>query len=101
VRSSFYLRLSADDFSRATARSQPDGTILICDPDSDERESILPDIGIITLEDAETGDQIEINAADRQVRDSLPSSQSAANGNLCGYCGKTGLIGIDCHYGDD
>src|SRR5882672_4259899 len=34
----------------------------------DERERILPNIGIITLEDAETGDQIEINTADRTTR---------------------------------
>src|SRR5437763_6873052 len=27
----------------------------------DERESVLPNIGIVTLEDAETGEQIEIN----------------------------------------
>src|SRR5436309_3008310 len=30
----------------------------------DERERLFPNIGIITLEDAETGDQIEINTAD-------------------------------------
>jgi hypothetical protein len=29
---------------------------------------VLPNIGIITLEDAETGDQIEINTADRRTR---------------------------------
>ena len=29
---------------------------------------VLPNIGIITLEDAETGDQIEINTADRTTR---------------------------------
>jgi uncharacterized protein (DUF58 family) len=34
----------------------------------DERERALPNIGIITLEDAETGDQIEINTADRTTR---------------------------------
>jgi uncharacterized protein (DUF58 family) len=34
----------------------------------DEREKFLPDIGIITLEDAETGEQIEINTGDRAVR---------------------------------
>src|SRR6266536_1341179 len=34
----------------------------------DEREKALPNIGIITLEDAETGDQIEINTADRTTR---------------------------------
>ena len=34
----------------------------------DERERALPNIGIITLEDAETGEQIEINTADRAAR---------------------------------
>src|ERR1700704_3341813 len=34
----------------------------------DEREKVLPNIGIITLEDAETGEQIEINTADRSTR---------------------------------
>jgi uncharacterized protein (DUF58 family) len=34
----------------------------------DERETVLPNIGIITLEDAETGEQIEINTADRTAR---------------------------------
>jgi uncharacterized protein (DUF58 family) len=34
----------------------------------DERELVLPNVGIITLEDAETGEQIEINTADRGTR---------------------------------
>jgi uncharacterized protein (DUF58 family) len=34
----------------------------------DEREKVFPNIGIITLEDAETGDQIEINTAARATR---------------------------------
>jgi uncharacterized protein (DUF58 family) len=34
----------------------------------DERERTLPNVGIITLEDAETGEQIEINTADRATR---------------------------------
>lgn len=34
----------------------------------DEREKVLPNVGIITLEDAETGEQIEINTADRNIR---------------------------------
>ena len=34
----------------------------------DERETVLPNVGIITLEDAETGEQIEINTADRNAR---------------------------------
>jgi uncharacterized protein (DUF58 family) len=34
----------------------------------DERETLLPNVGIITLEDAETGEQIEVNTADRTTR---------------------------------
>jgi uncharacterized protein (DUF58 family) len=34
----------------------------------DEREEVLPNIGIITLEDAETGEQIEINTGERAAR---------------------------------
>jgi len=34
----------------------------------DEREENLPNIGIITLEDAETGEQIEINTGDKTTR---------------------------------
>jgi uncharacterized protein (DUF58 family) len=34
----------------------------------DERETVLPNVGMITLEDAETGEQIEINTADRSTR---------------------------------
>jgi uncharacterized protein (DUF58 family) len=34
----------------------------------DEREMVLPNVGMITLEDAETGEQIEINTADRTTR---------------------------------
>lgn len=34
----------------------------------DEREKILPSIGIITLEDAETGEQIEVSTMDRATR---------------------------------
>ena len=34
----------------------------------DEREENLPNVGIITLEDAETGEQIEINTAERSTR---------------------------------
>jgi uncharacterized protein (DUF58 family) len=39
----------------------------------DEREEVLPNVGIITLEDAETGEQIEINTADRTTRSRFSS----------------------------
>jgi uncharacterized protein (DUF58 family) len=41
---------------------------LIAMPIVDPCEEILPDVGLLTLEDAETGEQIEINTSDRSVR---------------------------------
>jgi len=37
---------------------------------NDPRELELPDIGYITIEDAETGEQVELNTSKRSVRDS-------------------------------
>ena len=88
----------AEDFSRelaVTARRHD----LIAIRIQDERESIFPPIGIITLEDAETGDQIEINAADSQVRHSLHNWPKHSWRKRCGYCGGTGSIGSNCARG--
>lgn len=41
---------------------------LIAMPIVDPREEELPDVGLLTLEDAETGEQIEINTSDRKLR---------------------------------
>lgn len=63
----FISDFQAPDFSRAlavTARRHDFIAIHI----QDEREQIFPNIGIITLEDAETGEQIEINTSDRTAR---------------------------------
>ena len=63
----FISDFQAPDFSRAlaiTARRHDFIAIHI----NDERETDFPNIGIITLEDAETGEQIEINTADRTTR---------------------------------
>ena len=40
-------------------------------PVSDPGEGALPDVGIVTLEDAETGEQIDINTSSRPVRSAL------------------------------
>jgi uncharacterized protein (DUF58 family) len=47
-----------------TARRHDFVAVPIVDP----REEELPDIGRITLEDAETGEQIEINTSNRTAR---------------------------------
>ncbi|MGH8101764.1 MAG: DUF58 domain-containing protein, partial [Chthoniobacterales bacterium] len=55
------------DFSRALAISGRRHDFVAIQV-HDERERALPNIGIITLEDAETGEQIEINTSDRTTR---------------------------------
>src|SRR2546429_685768 len=63
----FISDFQAPDFSRALAVSGRRHDFVAIHI-HDEREKVLPNIGIITLEDAETGDQIEINTADRTTR---------------------------------
>jgi len=58
----------AGEFSRqlsVTARRHD----LVAIPVVDPRERELPDVGRVTLEDAETGEQIEVNTSDRSTRD--------------------------------
>ncbi len=50
---------------------------LVAMPVSDPGESVLPDVGIITLEDAETGEQIDINTGSRAVRRGLADLEEA------------------------
>ena len=57
----------APDFSRelgVTARRHD----LIAIPIVDPREEDLPDVGLLTLEDAETGEQLEIDTSNRKTR---------------------------------
>src|SRR5712691_7674600 len=63
----FISDFQAEDFSRAltiTSRRHNFVAIRI----DDQREESLPNVGLITLEEAETGEQIEINTADRETR---------------------------------
>ena len=63
----FISDFQAPDFSHALAVSGRRHDFIAIHI-QDEREEVLPNIGIITLEDAETGEQIEINTADRATR---------------------------------
>src|ERR1700704_835397 len=63
----FISDFQAPDFSQAlavTGRRHDFIALRI----EDEREKVFPNIGLITLEDAETGEQLEINTADRSTR---------------------------------
>ena len=60
----------APDFTKAltvTSRRHD----LVAMPVTDPGESELPDVGIVTLEDAETGEQIDVNTSSRAVRRGL------------------------------
>src|SRR6187551_3817953 len=63
----FISDFQAEDFSRALAVSGRRHDFIAIQI-QDERERTLPNVGIITLEDAETGEQIEINTGDRKTR---------------------------------
>jgi uncharacterized protein (DUF58 family) len=63
----FISDFQAPDFSRALAVTGRRHDFIAVQV-HDEREMVFPNIGIITLEDAETGEQIEINTADRNTR---------------------------------
>src|ERR1043166_2077566 len=63
----FISDFQAADFSRTLAVSGRRHDFIAIQI-QDERERSLPNVGIITLEDAETGEQIEINTADRKTR---------------------------------
>src|SRR2546428_7353060 len=63
----FISDFQAPDFSHALAVSGRRHDFIAIHI-QDEREQVLPNIGIIMLEEAETGEQIEINTADRATR---------------------------------
>jgi uncharacterized protein (DUF58 family) len=66
----------APDFSKElsiTSRRHDLIAMQIVDP----REEELPDVGWLTLEDAETGEQIEVNTSDRRVRVALAARVQA------------------------
>jgi uncharacterized protein (DUF58 family) len=63
----FVSDFQSDDFSRELSVSGRRHDFIAVHV-QDQREEILPNVGIITLEDAETGEQIEINTADRTTR---------------------------------
>jgi uncharacterized protein (DUF58 family) len=90
----------APDFSRelaVTARRHD----LIALRIEDERETALPNIGILTLEDAETGQQIEINTADRNVRTRFAALADSQQAELKRVLRQNRIDRIDLRTGDD
>ena len=67
----------------------------------DEREHALPNIGIITLEDAESGEQIEINTADRSTRRRFADLAEAEQTELTRMLRRNNIDAISLRTGAD
>jgi uncharacterized protein (DUF58 family) len=67
----------------------------------DERETVLPNIGIITLEDAETGEQIEINTGERTTRDRFSALAEARRAELNRTLRRNNIDAISLRTGED
>jgi uncharacterized protein (DUF58 family) len=67
----------------------------------DQREEHLPNVGIITLEDAETGEQIEINTADQSTRTQFSALAEADRAELNRTLRRHGIDAISLRTGED
>ncbi|HEX7516271.1 MAG TPA: DUF58 domain-containing protein [Chthoniobacterales bacterium] len=67
----------------------------------DQREEILPNVGIITLEDAETGEQIEINTADRTTRARFSALAETKRAELNRTLRRNSIDAISLRTGED
>ncbi|MEY2439327.1 MAG: hypothetical protein QOI34_712 [Verrucomicrobiota bacterium] len=96
----FISDFQAPDFSQAlavTARRHDFIAVHI----QDEREKIFPNIGILTLEDAETGEQIEINTGDRGTRTRLADAAEQREAELLRILRRSNIDAIALRTGDD
>ncbi|MEP6936516.1 MAG: DUF58 domain-containing protein [Chthoniobacterales bacterium] len=67
----------------------------------DQREEALPNVGIITLEDAETGEQIEINTADRTTRARFTELAAQQRAELNRTLRRNNIDAVSLRTGDD
>ena len=96
----FISDFQAPDFSRALAVSGRRHDFIAIHI-RDEREKVLPNIGIITLEDAETDEQIEINTADRGTRGRFTDLASEHETDLARTLRRNNIDAIALQTGKD
>lgn len=86
----------APDFSRELAvTARRHDLIAVCI--RDERERLLPNVGIVNLEDAETGEQIEVNTADRGLRQRFAALAEAQHQEVSRLLRRNNIDKIDLH----
>lgn len=96
----FISDFQTGDFSRALAVSGRRHDFIAIHI-QDERERVLPNIGIITLEDAETGEQIEINTGDRGTRTRFADLAEGEQTELARTLRRNNIDAISLRTGDD
>ena len=72
---------------RATARHHD----VVCVPVGDPAERELPDVGLVELEDAETGDLVLVDTSSEKVRNGFAERAAAADESLRRFFVKTGI----------
>jgi len=96
----FVSDFQTGDFSRAlniTSRRHDFIAIQI----EDRREESLPNIGLITLEDAETGEQIELNTGDRGTRSQFNQLAREHRAEVARTLRRNNIDAISLWTGDD
>jgi uncharacterized protein (DUF58 family) len=96
----FISDFQAPDFSKSLAVSGRRHDFIAVHV-QDEREKALPNIGIITLEDAETGDQVEINTADRATRTRFVDLANERQAELTRTLRRNNIDAIGLRTGED
>jgi uncharacterized protein (DUF58 family) len=96
----FVSDFQAPDFSQALAVSGRRHDFIAIHI-HDEREKVFPNVGIITLEDAETGEQVEINTADRSMRAAFADLVDKQETELSRTLRRSNIDAIALRTGDD
>ena len=96
----FISDFQAPDFSKALAVTGRRHDLIAIRVE-DEREKVFPNIGLITLEDAETGEQIEINTANRTTRTRLSDTAHRHDAELSRVLRRNNVDSITLRTGED
>jgi len=78
---------SCEKMLRATARHHD----MICVPVSDPAEWVLPDVGLVELEDPETGDLVLVDTSSAKVRSQFEIRATTDRAELTRFFRKTGI----------
>jgi len=70
-------------------------------PIVDPRERDLPDVGTVTLEDAETGEQIEVNTSRQATRDAYANLADRRRVDLAKMLRRHGIDSIELQTDSD